>query len=113
MGTDELKVYTRFSQAFKMESFLTILNNLKPLTIVENHSSQIFLDTPMDLLCKSMGWFLFDRDLRHERVQEKLLFAAEQKMGLHLIKKKESFGFTQGNIYILDSYFSKRLFSIK
>ena len=35
-----------------------------------------------------MGWFLFDRDLRHERAQEKLLFAAEQKMGLHLIKKK-------------------------
>ena len=45
-----------------------------------------------------MEWFLFDRDLRHERVQEMLFYAAEQKMGLHLTKMKESFVFTQGNI---------------
>ena len=26
-----------------------------------------------DLLCKSMDWFLYDNDLRHERVKQKLL----------------------------------------
>ena len=36
-----------------------------------------------------------------------------QKMGLHLTKNEESFVFTQGNIQILDSTFSKKLLSMK
>ena len=27
------------------------------------------VETSLDLLCKSMDWFLYDRDLRHERVK--------------------------------------------
>ena len=68
------------------------------------------LDTALHL---TMDWFLHDRDLRHERVKEKLFWAAEQRIGLHLTKNKESFVFTQGNIQVLDSTFSKKLLPMK
>ena len=29
-----------------------------------------YRNQPIDLLCKSMNWFLYDKELRHERVKE-------------------------------------------
>ena len=34
----------------------------------------------IDLLCKSMDWFLYDNGLRHERVEEK-----DQVIQLHMV----------------------------
>ena len=32
-----------------------------------------YRNQPIDLLCKSMDWFLYDMDLRHERVKKELI----------------------------------------
>ena len=36
--------------------------------------SLLYRNRSIDLLCKSMDWFLYDKDRRHERVKEKLKF---------------------------------------
>ena len=43
---------------------------------------------PIDLLCKSMDWFVYDRDLRHESVDEPHVFV---KMFSCCVIKKEYF----------------------
>ena len=56
----------------------------------------LFRYQSIDLLCKSMDWFLYDRDLRHERVKElyhtsensssciDLIFTSQLKLGFTL-----------------------------
>ena len=44
---------------------------LKEVPIIRNQS--------IDLLCKSMDWFLYDRSLRHERVHPKVFWCFQGK----------------------------------
>ena len=39
----------------------------------------------IDLLCKSMDWFLNDRDLRHERVNNKTRIIAHASLAQHIL----------------------------
>ena len=61
------------------------------------------------LICPANQWtgFYMKQTSVMKRVKEKLLYIAEQNMGLHLTKKV-SFVFTQGNSQVLDLAFSKK-----
>ena len=42
-------------------------------------SSLSYTNHPIDLLSKSMDWFLYDGELRHERVKKSYLFLPKSK----------------------------------
>ena len=49
----------------------------------------------IDLFCKSMGWFLYDRDLRHERVNIKDKSSFDEKSKENMIAIYVSFPFRE------------------
>ena len=57
-------MFTKFpaGQLFRLRFLKTYLTIVQTLPIFESLSLK-------DLLCKSMDWFLYDRDLRHESVK--------------------------------------------
>ena len=63
---------------YYIEDWNLKLNGLFDLSQINSqnceHSPDFNLKTYQDLLYKSIGWFLYDRDLRHERVHASVTF---------------------------------------
>ena len=64
----------------------------KALTF-SSRRSLVYRNQPIDLLCKLMDWFLYDKDIRHERV--KMLFTHDTpKVCSHMLWSRISFFFS-------------------
>ena len=49
--------------------FVKIKNKIIPSLTLSWRRPLSYRNQPIDLLCKSMDWFLYDNDPRHERVK--------------------------------------------
>ena len=67
MGEDLVKWRVEGLCYSKVSSLLTFFT--KDLTL-SSRRSLLYRSQSIDLLCKSIDWFLYDKDLRHEWVQE-------------------------------------------
>ena len=68
----------RFSSVFRDYKKRPVIRSDKYYVRVKTHNSfiteAVIMQKPVHLLCKSMGWFLYENDLRHERVNLKDMF---------------------------------------
>ena len=55
-------------------------NSIKVLTLSRRRPLS-YRNQSIDLLCKSMDWFLYDNGLRHGRVKENTPFLKMEKLG--------------------------------
>ena len=61
--------------------FMPIRVRLRISHLILIRRSLSYRNQPIDLLCKSMEWFLYDRDLRHKRINDKICEICEAKFG--------------------------------
>ena len=69
----KLKAINYFRKKASMQMFDRVLNTPLPKCFTFNTTLSLwmslsFRNQSIDFLCKSMDWFLYDRDLRHEKV---------------------------------------------
>ena len=67
-------LWKRAVKTSSLYSYWSILENFVPYTLTLSWRKALsYKKKSIDLLCKSVDWFLYDRELRHERVKNNYL----------------------------------------